>query len=266
MKNILSRFSKQGEFDIRLWFVVISLVTIVAVNTISAFFLSKYVSEHLVDREGEVAQEFLNSIVSAEGSGLKLFEGPAPNPALQSFANHVNNLPGVVRANIYSPDFFIRYSTNANLVGRNSLTTRNSRMPSRRNLIPVSKSSTRRRPSPSTSLLTCPAARIHRGLYAGHRRGRSTWLQLSSSSQTECSPGCIISSISMIDPGLAAIGGLSLFVSLYGAIARGFAHYRKSEARNRWHGSALLRLGQMASAVAHSMRIPWLAFSRVRIR
>ena len=64
-----------------------------------------------------MAQEFLNSILAAESSADTLFAQPQPSPSLQSFGAHVRSLPGIVRANIYSPDGFIRHSSEANLVG-----------------------------------------------------------------------------------------------------------------------------------------------------
>jgi two-component system, NtrC family, sensor histidine kinase HydH len=255
VKNILSRFSKQEDFDIRLWFVVISLVTIVAVNTISAFFLSKYVSEHLVDREGEVAQEFLNSIVSAEGSGLKLFEGPAPSPALQSFANHVNNLPGVVRANIYSPDFFIRYSTNTNLVGLKFSDNEELKDAFKGELISNLEVVDAAAAKSEHIALDVPGGEEFIEAYMPVTGGADHVVAVVEFYRKPNALKVIISSISMIIWASAAIGGLLLFVSLYGAIARG-SRIIESQKREIGGMAALAALGQMASAVAHSMRNP----------
>jgi hypothetical protein len=108
---------KRPEFDSRLWSVVACLFAITAINAASAVVLSRAIAHRILLHDGQVAQEFLNSIIATEGSGGRLFDTPAPGPALVSFANHVRNLPGMVRANIYSLDGFIRYSTEANLIG-----------------------------------------------------------------------------------------------------------------------------------------------------
>ena len=99
--------------------VLAGVAAILAVHVILLQLLSRSVTDGLLRREGIVAQEFLNSILAAEDSADKLFAQPQPSPALQSFGTHVRSLPGIVRANIYSPDGFIRHSSEANLVGVN---------------------------------------------------------------------------------------------------------------------------------------------------
>lgn len=79
--------------------------------------LTNLVAGRMLNREAQVEQEFLNSIVIAEASAAKLFDKPAPSTALLSFSNHVRSIPGLLRANVYSPDRYIRFSTEANLIG-----------------------------------------------------------------------------------------------------------------------------------------------------
>ena len=110
-------WNKRGAFDIRLWLIVASLTLIVAIHAGLALTLTRSVTSRILLREGEVTQEFLNSIVAAEDSGDHLFDAPAPSQALMSLSAHVRNLPGTARANIYSLDGFIRYSTEKNLIG-----------------------------------------------------------------------------------------------------------------------------------------------------
>lgn len=101
----------------RIWLIAAGLLAVLVINGVMALAVTRAVSASLVTREGEVAQEFLTSILAAEGSAGGLFAQPGPTPALTSFAAHVRSLPGIVRANIYAPDGFIRYSTEANLIG-----------------------------------------------------------------------------------------------------------------------------------------------------
>ena len=107
----------RGQAGPRLWLLVSSLALIAAVHAGLAILLTRTVTGRLLLREGETAQQFLNSVVKAEDSGGRLFDTPAPSTALQSFSRHVENLPGVVRANIYSLDGFIRFSTEKSLIG-----------------------------------------------------------------------------------------------------------------------------------------------------
>jgi hypothetical protein len=103
--------------DARLWLMGLGLIAILTVDGMLASALTGAVSGNMLKGEAQIMQEFLGSALAAEGSAAKLFATPAPSPELTSFAAHVRSLPGTVRANIYSPDLFIRYSTDANLVG-----------------------------------------------------------------------------------------------------------------------------------------------------
>ena len=103
--------------DVRMWFAAISLLAIVAANAVLASVLTRFISERIQLREAEIAQEFLAGILKAEGGEAKLFSTPAPSAELISFAEQVRSIPGIVRANIYSPDMFIRFSTEPSLTG-----------------------------------------------------------------------------------------------------------------------------------------------------
>ncbi len=95
----------------------IGIIAILGVNFLLSQRLSTTITDGLLAREGQVKQEFLSSILAAEHGEGALFTQPGPSAALVSFSEHVRSLPGLVRANIYSPDGFIRYSTDANLIG-----------------------------------------------------------------------------------------------------------------------------------------------------
>lgn len=107
--------SRENRFNLLL--VVTGLLAIIAINSVLAVVLTRKVTDSFLLREGQVAQEFLNSLIATEAEPETLFETPGPSAALTAFATHVRSLPGTVRANIYSPDGFIRYSTDPNLVG-----------------------------------------------------------------------------------------------------------------------------------------------------
>lgn len=95
------------------------IAAIVAVHLGLSTVLNGLITERLLAGEGLVKQEFLTSILAMEESADKLFSSPSPSVALLSFSSHVRSLPGIVRANIYSPDGFIRHSTDPNLIGVN---------------------------------------------------------------------------------------------------------------------------------------------------
>jgi hypothetical protein len=108
---------KLPNSKVRLWAIIAGLAGTFAINFVLAAFILSYITSQILAREGSLTGEFLQSIATAENSHQKLFESPAPSPALLSFAEHLKRLPGMVRANIYSPDGFIRYSTEKDFIG-----------------------------------------------------------------------------------------------------------------------------------------------------
>ena len=100
-----------------LWLAAIGVIAILGLTYGLSTLLGPAITTSLLAREGQVKQEFLNSILAAEANAGSLFAQPAPSPALTSFSTHVRSLPGIVRANIYSPDGYIRASTDPNLIG-----------------------------------------------------------------------------------------------------------------------------------------------------
>ena len=100
-----------------LLYVLAALVAVAGVHAWLAVAVPKILNDSYLEREALVSQQFLAGILATESRPDDLFAEPAPSPTLASFAAHVRHMPGVIRANIYSPDGFIRHSTEANLVG-----------------------------------------------------------------------------------------------------------------------------------------------------
>lgn len=106
-----------GRIQSTTWVVAAGLVAVAVINGLLAWLLTEAFTYSLLTREVAVSREYLQGVAIAENASETLFAQPAPSPALTRFAALVENLPGVVRANIYSEDRFIRHSTEANLIG-----------------------------------------------------------------------------------------------------------------------------------------------------
>lgn len=246
--------SDRAQFDIRIWFVVVSLVVIVVINVMLALALNSYVSDRIVHREGQVAQEFLNSIINAEGSGEALFQTSEPGPALKSFSNHVRNLPGMVRANIYSLDGFIRYSTEINLIGLKFESNPELTESLNGKLISeLKKVSDDDKPEHLALNRLNGEELMESYIPISDAKGRVVTVVEFYKEPLVVKE--IISEITRIIWISATLGGLILFLALYGAVARG-ARIIDDQKREIGGMAALAALGQMASAVAHSLRNP----------
>lgn len=108
------------SFNIRLWFAGASLFVILAISLAFGVSMSRFLTERLLEREAEASQEFLQSVLLAERTGGIVFVPSTPGAAeaLSSFTSHIVNMPGILRANIYTPERRIVWSTDTQLVGR----------------------------------------------------------------------------------------------------------------------------------------------------
>jgi two-component system sensor histidine kinase HydH len=109
------------SFNLRLWFAIGSLGTILVICAAAALWLNSYLTESLISRESQVSQEFLEAIVAVNGAAMFTDDGaktPHQSPALLDFATHTLNIPGILRVNIYATTRRILWSTESKIVGQ----------------------------------------------------------------------------------------------------------------------------------------------------
>jgi two-component system sensor histidine kinase HydH len=241
-------------FDLRIWFVAISLAAILIVNTLTAFLLSRYVAQSFINREGEVAREFLDSIVLAENSAPHLFDEPAPSPELQSFSNHVRKLPGMIRAIIYSPDYFIRFSTDEKMIGLEFADNVELRDAFEGRII-ASMEEAEESTKTEHIAFNLPEGEEIIEAYIPVRDATGKVVAVVEFYSLPDALKTIISRVNLTIWATALLSGLLLFGALYGAVARG-SRIIVGQQRELADMAALAALGQMASAVAHSLRNP----------
>lgn len=115
-----ARPASLGSFNLLRWFAALSLVCVVLFGAGTATVLSRFLTTQMLDRDAEVSAEFLRSIMQAERT-WSWFADPASAASrvpLESFFNHVAQMPGVVRANVFAADGTVLWSSNADMVGR----------------------------------------------------------------------------------------------------------------------------------------------------
>lgn len=245
-------------FRLRLWFAVTAFAAIAAIFTLSAIWVADFITRTLLERESEVSQEFLESIVRVEGPAVFIDVDPAAPPrALQEFAKHILSMPGILRANIHAADHRILWSTEAQLIGqrfesndeldqalRGLRVTEIGTLPDPEKLehvalgasghfieayIPIRSGGPQPRVLGVVELYKVPTA-LDEAIQEGRR---IVW-------------------------GGALLAALVLFASLYGIVQRG-ARLIESQQNDLARMEAFAAIGQMASAVAHSLRNPMSA-------
>jgi signal transduction histidine kinase len=107
-------------FNLVRWFAAASGIVIVLLALVSAFFFERYLTVYLLGRDSEIMVRFINSIVRVEDA-TTFFETSGREPGeseMTQFFTHLGQMPGVLRANVYGLDRSILWSTEPRLIGR----------------------------------------------------------------------------------------------------------------------------------------------------
>lgn len=109
------------SFNLRLWFAMVGLATIGIAFFGIGLWLSSFLTESLLDREGEISREFFETVVHVNGAEMFADDVSRPlqqSPMLLDFAQHVMSLPGMLRVNIHARTGRVLWSTEPQLVGQ----------------------------------------------------------------------------------------------------------------------------------------------------
>ena len=243
------------RFDLRLWFAVAGFAVIAVLGAAFAMLMSNYLTTTMLDREVAVTQEFLQSILGAEGYGERVFarDGDGVNEALKAFADHVRAMPEILRVNVYGADKRILWSTDEALTGR--LFEDNPELQEAMEGHLVSEiGQLDSDDKPEHIALGASATGHFIEAYLPIRRDDTVMgvvevYKVPTALETAIDRGRRIIEVS------AAIGSLVLFATLYWIVRRGALQIQRQQAElGRMEG--LAAVGQMASAVAHSLRNP----------
>jgi signal transduction histidine kinase len=106
-------------------FSILSLLIVAIVFGACSELLSRFLTEHLVQRDAALTKEFLQSVADVEND-ISYRSGHEPDlrvRGFEQFFEHVSRLPDVLRANIYTPDRRIIWSSDSKvhlaIVGEN---------------------------------------------------------------------------------------------------------------------------------------------------
>ena len=123
-------------FNLRRSFLLLSLVCIALMSLASAWFLSRFLTSHMLNRDAEVTKQFVQSIVNNMQPAAYFSDLPrdidpqthvaffAPSrqdqakAAFEDFFQRLAHMPEVVRANVFAADQTIIWSRQPSLIGR----------------------------------------------------------------------------------------------------------------------------------------------------
>ena len=113
-------------FDLLRSYAITSLLVMSTIGGLSGALFSSYLADSLLRRDAEVSQAFLQSLTEVEG-GPELFrlgdQGKSLHQHDQKYdlpelVDHIATMPGVVRANLYSNNGKVLWSTQTDLIGK----------------------------------------------------------------------------------------------------------------------------------------------------
>ncbi|TPQ51706.1 hypothetical protein C2U72_06805 [Prosthecomicrobium hirschii] len=241
-------------FNLRLWFAVCALGTIAAVSAMSAYAVTDFLTTSLLEREAEVSQEFMESIIRVDGAAMFGGETSQQEQSLSYYASHIMSMPGIIRVNIYSADRRMLWSNEKQLIGQV--------YNDNQELVAASKG---QRVTEIGSVSGDTKAEHVALAETGHfveayipireDRGQGKVLGIVEIYKLPQSLDATIRSATAIVWFAAALSALLLYSSLYWIVQRGALLIERQQ-DNIGRMEAFAAIGQMASAVAHSLRNP----------
>lgn len=114
------RTSDQARpFDLRAWFAVVGLVSIAALSILAAVLLSRFMTDRMLRQEAILTQEFVQTVVLVDDPAQVFAYGldGAAKGTPEAF-EHISHMPDVLRANLYSADRRLVWSSDSSLIGK----------------------------------------------------------------------------------------------------------------------------------------------------
>jgi len=110
---------RNNPFNLSRWFGAVALVSIASISLVSGWLLSSFLTQRMLQQEARLTQETIDSIVRVEQAGDYFVDGDLSHERdFREFVAHVSELPDVLRANLYSAQRKVIWSSDPALIGR----------------------------------------------------------------------------------------------------------------------------------------------------
>jgi signal transduction histidine kinase len=243
-------------FNLLRWFAWLSPVAIIAIAVANAWLISNFLNNHLFQRDAAVSRDFIQNILVADGSLEYLVrpDDPALQERFRGTIEHFSNMRDVLRANIYSRDRTLLWSTNAQLIGRRFATNEEldeameGKLVVHAGRIDGSQKDEHVGMDPSTQFFVesyIPVIRPTDGVVVGAVELYKAPLALTQAIQE-----------GQFQVGLAAVlSALALYLCLFGLIRRADTTIKRQHSQ-LLETQTLAVVGELTSSVAHNIRNP----------
>ncbi|MEZ5831143.1 MAG: ATP-binding protein [Dongiaceae bacterium] len=241
-------------FGITLWFLAMSAgvigLTMVALGTTTTAFLSDRFLQH----EGQISQEVLEMALRAQGAAGGSFNTGSDRRNLEAFAGHILSMPGFLRANIYSPEGTVLWSSDSAMVGRTDHDNEELTEAFAGALI-TERGDLDHDVKPEHRALAVGGDRTFVEIYIPVRDSSGRIACVVEYYKSAAALNELVRDARGIVWSVAAAGALLLCATFFVIVRRGTALIRHQQA-DIANMEALATVGEMASAVAHNLRNP----------
>ncbi|MFO0995222.1 MAG: ATP-binding protein [Alphaproteobacteria bacterium] len=111
----------ERPFNLLRWFSIASFLVIALISAASAYFLSQFLTTNLLRREANLSMQLIERFVEAENAAAYFSEREElsqASPVVEPFFAELSRLPDVVRANVYGRDRRLIWSSKSELTGQ----------------------------------------------------------------------------------------------------------------------------------------------------
>lgn len=253
-----SRHPQESRFNLVRWFSISGFLAIAAISMMGASYFSHIFARSVLSHDANVMTDFVNSIIRQDtgtNSSVSVLGNDETNK-LAVFFGQLSKVPGILRANVYSPTHKVLWSSHQALVDKQFKDNEELQQ----------------------SLLGKPVAHLedtneinkaeHMMLHTEEERFVEYYLPIW---ETETRQGEVVAVAEIYRTPLGLIdqlqhiklsvwiaslvGGIFLFASLFW-IVRKAANIIEAQDKNIIRSQRLVTIGEMASTVAHGLRNP----------
>ena len=243
-------------FDLTRRFSLLAFACVFLVTATLAMLLARLVSERLLHRDAEVTSEFVQSIVSTDQTARFFRDSAGAVPAeLEDTFRHFAEMPDVLRTNVYSTDRRAIWSTDPAVRGRTFPANDELDDALAGKLVYSSGRESKEEHVAAGQRLGSGSSGFFEEIYVPVRDRDG---KVVGAVELYKTPDALFDAMRRAERTIwigAALGGVLLYGALIGIVRRANA-VMQDQQRRLIEGERLSIVGEMASAVAHSIRNP----------